>query len=89
MQSLDPPRHVRMQGGTLAEVLFGRQKYFMDWSREEDGPIERVAEHYPAFDEDGDRFSTRATLRGSDWRGKDCNDTDATIYAGRAVSESV
>lgn len=32
-------------------------------------------EHLPLVDEDEDRFSTWPYLRGSDWRGKDCNDS--------------
>jgi hypothetical protein len=32
-------------------------------------------EHLPLVDEDGDRYSTWPYLRGSDWRGKDCNDS--------------
>ena len=41
--------------------------------------------HYPAFDADGDSFSTKRYrgFRGSNWRGADCNDSDATIYPGR------
>jgi len=35
------------------------------------------------LDLDGDRFSTVATFRGTDWRGKDCNDLNKDIYPGR------
>eukprot|EP01138_Halocafeteria_seosinensis_P012844 gb/GECG01013120.1/.p1 GENE.gb/GECG01013120.1/~~gb/GECG01013120.1/.p1 ORF type:complete len:614 (+),score=54.85 gb/GECG01013120.1/:1-1842(+) len=45
-------------------------------------------EHLPLIDEDGDRYSTWPYLRGSDWRGKDCNDSDSTIYPGRASDSS-
>jgi acyloxyacyl hydrolase len=37
----------------------------------------------PAHDEDGDGSSTFMQLRGVSWRGKDCNDQDATIYPSR------
>lgn len=42
--------------------------------------------HLPFSDTDGDKFSTQATLRGSNWRGKDCNDLDATVYPGRQTT---
>jgi hypothetical protein len=42
--------------------------------------------HTPALDLDLDYFSVLPTLRGSDWRGKDCNDIDANIYPGRALN---
>lgn len=42
--------------------------------------------HEPVVDLDNDRFSTETTLRGTSWRGYDCHDTDATIYAGRSSS---
>ena len=42
-----------------------------------------VVDHLPEFDHDKDRYSPVATLRGSNWRGKDCDDHDATTYPGR------
>jgi len=45
-----------------------------------------VNSHKPIFDFDGDLFSNVEVLRGSFWRGKDCNDGDNTIYPGRKVS---
>lgn len=47
-------------------------------------PWDRVANHLPAVDADGDAFSVIPTLRGSHWRGKDCDDLNANIYPGRA-----
>ena len=38
------------------------------------GPVDNIEHHLPADDLDGDRFSPARTLRGSDWRGKDCDD---------------
>jgi len=35
------------------------------------------------FDDDGDLFSTYGPLRGHNWRGKDCDDTDNSIFPGR------
>ncbi len=38
--------------------------------------------HYPLDDQDQDGYSPLNTLRGADWRGKDCNDKDARVHAG-------
>ena len=38
------------------------------------------------LDIDGDSFSTIETLRGTHWKGRDCNDLDADIYPGRKVN---
>lgn len=43
-------------------------------------------DHLPVDDIDGDFFSPMSTLRGSYWRGKDCNDADKNIYPGRKSS---
>ena len=40
----------------------------------------------PAFDLDNDGFSDLPWLRGSSWRGKDCNDLDPNIHPGRRVN---
>jgi len=40
---------------------------------------------FPAVDFDGDRFGTESTLRGSSWRGKDCNDFSAKVHPGARV----
>ena len=45
--------------------------------------IRKVADHYPAEDVDGDHFSLISTLRGTSWRGKDCNDLNNREYPGR------
>ncbi|KAK2542492.1 Aoah, partial [Columba livia] len=37
----------------------------------------------PFEDFDGDKFSTFPTLRGYHWRGRDCDDKNATVYPGR------
>jgi len=53
------------------------------------GPIENLINHLPLVDGDNDRFSTFSTLRGSDWRGKDCNDKPKEgedVYPGRLVT---
>ena len=36
-------------------------------------------------DHDGDRFSTKERLRGTHWRGVDCNDVSNDVYPGRKV----
>lgn len=46
--------------------------------------IEAVAEHKPLQDADGDLYSSKeAELRGTDWRGTDCDDSNGSIYPGR------
>jgi hypothetical protein len=55
----------------------------LDQFRVRDDPIP-VADHLPLVDDDKDRFSTIGTLRGFHWRGKDCDDTKADVYPGRA-----
>ena len=53
--------------------------------------IHRLTEnHLPVSDSDGDGFSTKANrgLRGSHWRGADCDDTNVDVYPGRKVSLS-
>lgn len=47
--------------------------------------INQLKSHKPAVDLDGDLHSTIETLRGTNWRGKDCNDLDQNIYPGRRV----
>lgn len=39
--------------------------------------------HDPLDDLDGDRYSPMATLRGADWRGKDCDDKSKDVHPGR------
>ena len=42
-----------------------------------------VNEHEPFFDVDEDKFSDWKTLRGTSWRGRDCDDTKKYVYPGR------
>jgi len=49
------------------------------------GGMVPVEDHLPLIDFDGDRFSTIQTLRGTDWRGKDCDDFNADMYPGRLI----
>jgi len=44
-----------------------------------------VANHLPFSDADGDSYSTKKELRGSDWRGVDCDDKNPNIHPGRAT----
>nr|XP_002121122.3 acyloxyacyl hydrolase-like [Ciona intestinalis] len=46
--------------------------------------INRFADgHLPLQDSDLDKYSIDPTLRGSHWRGKDCDDTRSDVYPGR------
>jgi acyloxyacyl hydrolase len=48
-----------------------------------------LSTHLPDVDYDGDAFSEYlAQARGYNWRGRDCDDTDANIYPGRKVNPS-
>jgi acyloxyacyl hydrolase len=49
----------------------------------------KVEDHLPFFDTDGDRFSTAPTLRGTDWRGTDCDDYNSTIFPGRDSNDAL
>jgi len=40
----------------------------------------------PAFDLDRDGHSDYQSLRGSNWKGKDCNDYDSNIRPGRRTN---
>jgi acyloxyacyl hydrolase len=42
-----------------------------------------VGNHLPFYDLDHDRFSIIETLRGTKWRGRDCDDSRSDIYPGR------
>ena len=46
--------------------------------------IEALVDHKPLTDSDGDYFATsdHKTMRGSDWRGIDCDDNDGNVYPG-------
>jgi acyloxyacyl hydrolase len=41
--------------------------------------------HMPLVDLDRDRFGTEVTLRGSSWRGKDCDDISSKVHPGAHV----
>uniref|UniRef100_A0A7M4EWE3 Acyloxyacyl hydrolase n=1 Tax=Crocodylus porosus TaxID=8502 RepID=A0A7M4EWE3_CROPO len=42
-----------------------------------------IKNQLPFEDFDGDKFSVFPTLRGYHWRGRDCNEGNATVYPGR------
>lgn len=52
--------------------------------------IAALVDHKPLQDHDGDRFATKDArrLRGSDWRGYDCNDQRDDVYPGRLTYSS-
>lgn len=50
--------------------------------------IDRWGEdHLPADDLDGDYFSDLKTMRGTFWRGKDCDDLNKNIHPGRRTTD--
>lgn len=50
--------------------------------------IEALVKHMPLADSDGDRFGNSEVeeLRGTDWRGADCDDKRNDVYPGRLVN---
>ena len=44
--------------------------------------------HDPMVDLDHDRFGTGTTLRGTSWRGKDCDDASSAVHPGARVVNS-
>eukprot|EP00043_Microstomoeca_roanoka_P000402 m.27633 g.27633 ORF g.27633 m.27633 type:complete len:573 (-) comp10289_c1_seq1:105-1823(-) len=50
--------------------------------------ITALDNHTPYEDADGDGFSLWQTLRGSDWRGKDCDDNNAAHHPGARPIDS-
>lgn len=44
-------------------------------------------ENLPVEDIDSDYYSLDVTLRGTSWRGKDCNDLSANFHAGRKTTD--
>uniref|UniRef100_A0A6B2L147 Saposin B-type domain-containing protein n=1 Tax=Arcella intermedia TaxID=1963864 RepID=A0A6B2L147_9EUKA len=50
--------------------------------------LEPLIDHSePVLDLDKDLFSEEPALRGSSWRGRDCNDLDSSVYPGRKVND--
>jgi hypothetical protein len=50
--------------------------------------IEALVDHEPLVDGDGDRFAPAVSqrMRGTDWRGFDCDDKASDVYPGRLVT---
>ena len=48
-----------------------------------EGLIKVFENHIPFSDRDRDLFATGYGLRGTAWRGKDCDDRNSNIYPGR------
>ena len=46
-----------------------------------------IGQHVPVFDQDGDLFSNYGSLRGHNWRGRDCDDTSNATFPGRLDSD--
>jgi acyloxyacyl hydrolase len=61
-------------------IIYKKQYNPWDWIKQ---LIDRLSKHKPIVDIDNDLFSDIHTLRGANWRGKDCNDIHSYIYPGR------
>lgn len=91
--SLAPPR--KFSSSSESEMLINtaimkakltfKNGNILDWLSD---IIDKVFKHKkPIIDFDDDGFSSSIkSLRGSNWRGKDCNDFDSGIYPGRKVN---
>jgi acyloxyacyl hydrolase len=49
--------------------------------------FESVQSHEPLFDLDQDGYSTSHTLRGANWRGKDCDDENHRVHPGATAHD--
>mmetsp|Transcript_19662 Transcript_19662/g.21878 ORF Transcript_19662/g.21878 Transcript_19662/m.21878 type:complete len:581 (+) Transcript_19662:15-1757(+) len=89
-----PPRSAENEQKMIKKIATIRKASRNMQSKVKDNPIDWIIKyitqvintHEPLVDLDGDHFSTLEYLRGDNWRGKDCNDLDDTIYAGRKSS---
>ena len=64
---------------------FLRQNSVWQWLQE--AIYKWTSEHIPAIDLDGDKFAGHTeTLRGTNWRGKDCDPLSNNVYPGRQDS---
>lgn len=82
--------------GNSADVLVGKGGFIDDLIKFLEAlggnftefEIDRVfSKHLPLLDDDFDGFGTDQTFRGSDWRGKDCDDKNRHIYPGVKVAK--
>jgi len=71
-----PPPELRFRRLRLAREQNSDTPW--DWIIDLLKPI--IDKSEPVLDLDGDLFSIEPTLRGTSWRGKDCNDFDSEMY---------
>lgn len=90
--SLAPPRQFttsHMSEMIISNAIIKAQIAFkdsniLDWISD---IIDKIKNKKPIIDFDDDNFtSSMKGLRGSNWRGKDCNDFDPNIYPGRKAN---
>ncbi|EAN87831.1 putative GPI inositol deacylase precursor [Trypanosoma cruzi] len=90
----DPKCHIFPLGNATVSVKSLRKIHHLERVKAKDlcdqlpmlCPVRRGLR--PAYDEDGDLFSTYPTKRGSDWRGRDCDDRDPKVYPGRNTTDA-
>uniref|UniRef100_A0A7M4EVF7 Acyloxyacyl hydrolase n=1 Tax=Crocodylus porosus TaxID=8502 RepID=A0A7M4EVF7_CROPO len=72
-----PPKFIYTEFFTVFLFLGGKKSFsiFFFYSV--------IKNQLPFEDFDGDKFSVFPTLRGYHWRGRDCNEGNATVYPGR------
>ncbi len=75
------PAALEAYARVLEQKKQGKEPFPLKWLID---LINKLAQnHEPIVDFDDDLFSTSGGLRGSDWRGKDCDDENRKIYPGR------
>jgi acyloxyacyl hydrolase len=73
-------------GGWVGNLIQFLEKILGEFTAAE---IDRVFnQHLPLKDSDLDGFGAAPTLRGYDWRGRDCDDSNKNIYPGTIPADS-
>ncbi|KAM5273611.1 acyloxyacyl hydrolase [Ctenodactylus gundi] len=82
--SLEKARHIVKTSGTLKYPRIGSDICSLPFLANICQKIKfSIKNAVPFKDVDSDKYSVFPTLRGYHWRGRDCNDSDKTVYPGR------
>ncbi|XP_021036268.1 acyloxyacyl hydrolase isoform X1 [Mus caroli] len=82
--ALEKARQVLRRSSTMKYLRSGRNICSLPFLAKICQKIElSIKKAVPFKDVDSDKHSVFPTLRGYHWRGRDCNDSDKTVYPGR------